>query len=317
MKDNGKGISPEVLQKLGKEGVSFGKEDLKESGTGIGLYHAIETVKKWGGNLYLESTEGVGTIVNIELPLASPPLWFLSSISIKEGDTIVVLDDDHEIHHTWDEKFRDYISSEKLSIVHLTTPEETRAFFSGKRLENLFFLSDYELIGYKETGHDLIKELNLSAISTLVTSHYAEDEIQEKCRKIGLKILPKMMAMNINVEIKENLNTSAFLEAIYIEDDKWLREAWDKEARRVNKNFISIECPEKFLEIQSEVSKVDTEVYIDQNYDNSSVKGIDFANILYQQGYKKLFLVTGVRPEEEVPLWLTVVGKSCPWETSS
>ncbi|MBF0105838.1 MAG: HAMP domain-containing histidine kinase [Deltaproteobacteria bacterium] len=59
--DNGQGIPSDVLPKLMKEGATFGKE----KGNGLGLFHAINTIQGWGGDLTIESQWGVGTRVNI------------------------------------------------------------------------------------------------------------------------------------------------------------------------------------------------------------------------------------------------------------
>jgi two-component system CAI-1 autoinducer sensor kinase/phosphatase CqsS len=66
--DNGKGIPRDILSKLGAKGVTFGKRD----GNGLGVYHAISTVRKWGGNLEIKSVVGVGT--QVMLSLRSSPL---------------------------------------------------------------------------------------------------------------------------------------------------------------------------------------------------------------------------------------------------
>ncbi len=316
IKDTGKGISPKILLKLGKEGASFGKEISKESGAGIGLHHAIQTVQKWGGDLTLDSTVGTGTTVTIKLPPCSPPNWFLSEISLIPNQTVCILDDDHEIHHTWDEKFKNYIQDNGINIIHLTTPEEVKKWFSENDYSNVTFLSDYELIGFKETGLDLIKELNISSISTLVTSHYGEEPIQSECKKIGLKILPKMMAANIKISIQENNIQKNIYEAIYIEDDKYLRMGWEKEAEKAGVKLFTIESPEKFSEIEDNLSKESSRIYIDQNYDDiSSIKGINFAKELHKKGYQNLYLVTGYNADSlDCPDWLEVTGKDSPWE---
>jgi signal transduction histidine kinase len=65
IRDNGKGIPPEVLSKIGTQGLSYAK-----TGTGLGLSHAIETIRKHKGDLKIESTLGQGTTVTLELPLS-------------------------------------------------------------------------------------------------------------------------------------------------------------------------------------------------------------------------------------------------------
>jgi signal transduction histidine kinase len=63
--DNGKGIPSEVLQKLGKEKISFGKEG---RGSGVGLLYAHKVIAKMGGQMTIQSQVGVGTLVTILLP---------------------------------------------------------------------------------------------------------------------------------------------------------------------------------------------------------------------------------------------------------
>ena len=61
--DNGSGIPPEIIKKLGKEPISYGKIN----GHGLGLSHAIATVQSWGGECFVVSEVGKGTTVRITL----------------------------------------------------------------------------------------------------------------------------------------------------------------------------------------------------------------------------------------------------------
>jgi signal transduction histidine kinase len=67
--DNGPGIPPDVVPKLGEKGFSFGKT----GGSGLGLHHARSVVRQCGGNLSIVSAQGRGTRVEVFLP-ASPTL---------------------------------------------------------------------------------------------------------------------------------------------------------------------------------------------------------------------------------------------------
>ena len=62
VKDNGRGIPREHLESLGQRGATFGKE----KGTGLGLFHARETLNTWNAKLVIESEEGLGTLVSIQ-----------------------------------------------------------------------------------------------------------------------------------------------------------------------------------------------------------------------------------------------------------
>ncbi|HBB68109.1 MAG TPA: hypothetical protein DCZ93_12625, partial [Elusimicrobia bacterium] len=67
VRDNGKGIPPEILAKLGRKGETHGKA----GGNGLGLYHARTTIEGWGGSFIMKSEPGQGTAVLITLPHAT------------------------------------------------------------------------------------------------------------------------------------------------------------------------------------------------------------------------------------------------------
>jgi signal transduction histidine kinase len=66
MQDNGSGIPPEILERIGKSGATFGKP----GGLGLGLHHAAATLSHWGGRLEISSTAGLGTTVRLGFPAA-------------------------------------------------------------------------------------------------------------------------------------------------------------------------------------------------------------------------------------------------------
>ncbi|MSO01001.1 PAS domain-containing sensor histidine kinase [Bacillus paralicheniformis] len=62
--DQGKGISKEVLEKLGEPFYTT-----KEKGTGLGLMVTFKIIENHGGSIHFESEEGKGTIVKLKLPI--------------------------------------------------------------------------------------------------------------------------------------------------------------------------------------------------------------------------------------------------------
>lgn len=74
--DDGRGISPELLERLGCEPVSYGKS----SGNGLGVYNAARTIHALGGRFTIQSRVGEGTIVSIQIPnstdAGAPPAKF-------------------------------------------------------------------------------------------------------------------------------------------------------------------------------------------------------------------------------------------------
>lgn len=200
IQDSGKGMSPETLSQIGKREFSFGKETLSHSGFGIGLQHAFETVAEWGGRIEIDSKIGLGTIVRILLPKCDCPDWFLSQLDLDSGSTLIILDDDHEIHQVWESKLKKYLEDEVVSIIHFSAVEEMKSWFNLNEQKDFILLTDQELIGSQGTGLDLIKELQIINKSVLVTSHY--DEIQKNVKGQGLKIIPKMIVSSISIRVK-------------------------------------------------------------------------------------------------------------------
>ncbi|MDN5389398.1 ATP-binding protein [Bacillus sp. LB7] len=62
--DQGKGISKEVLEKLGEPFYTT-----KEKGTGLGLMVTFKIIENHGGSIHFESEEGKGTTVKLKLPI--------------------------------------------------------------------------------------------------------------------------------------------------------------------------------------------------------------------------------------------------------
>ena len=187
--DNGIGIPSERLPLLGARGVTFDKPN----GRGLGLFHAKETAKSWGGDLKIESKEGKGTTVKVILPRAETPTWFVPSLSIAENTTVVVLDDDNSIQHTWANRFKSAVKNSKaINLVKFSRADEVLEWkMSGKAPMDAFYLCDYQLNHQSRNGLDVIEELAIQDRSVLVTGHFEEREIRERCLAQGVRLVPK------------------------------------------------------------------------------------------------------------------------------
>ncbi len=191
IQDTGKGIPASILHRLLKEKVTYGKV----GGSGLGLVHARQYIESWGGQIAIESTLGVGTLVTITLPKAPPPPWFLPQLQITPRSTVVVVDDDPSIHHTWDKKLSE-IEMEKNGI-------SVRHFFNGRELsdwiatadtpQKTICLMDYEFIASKQNGLHIIETLGIESLSVLVTSRAEESGLIADADRLGVPILPKSM----------------------------------------------------------------------------------------------------------------------------
>ncbi|TBR23564.1 HAMP domain-containing protein [bacterium] len=123
--DDGRGIPPEVLGKLGRKGATFGKA----GGSGLGLHHAKACAEAWGGSLQVRSEPGRGTTVAVTLPKASPPS--------AEGP-VVLIDDDPLVRKTWEvaakakgKDLRAFDSAAGFLAVCAGFPPQTRVYLDS------------------------------------------------------------------------------------------------------------------------------------------------------------------------------------------
>ena len=65
VKDNGSGMSKSIVRKLGKEKVTY----QKENGNGLGFYNARQFINEHDGKIIVDSKLGLGTKITIQLPV--------------------------------------------------------------------------------------------------------------------------------------------------------------------------------------------------------------------------------------------------------
>lgn len=196
--DNGRGIPQDILTKLGERGATFNKE----SGSGLGLFHAKTMIDSWGGRLELSSTQGIGTVVRILIPKQYTPSWFVPVLNLKKGTTIVVFDDDQSIHQIWKERLESFVNNQ-FKIFHFSSPNDLRLKFRKDfaDLDEAVFLMDYEIIGHAESGLDLIEEFNIQKQAILVTSRFEDLDVRERCELLGVSLIPKSMSGFVPIQL--------------------------------------------------------------------------------------------------------------------
>jgi FixJ family two-component response regulator len=136
--------------------------------------------------------------------MAKKPDWFQSSITLSPNTHVIVLDDDESIHSVWQTLFLENIKNKSVKLDHFYEPSTFITYCNTSRSEHDLFLVDYELINSRETGLDLIEQLNLKKQSILVTSRYEEPEIRERIKNLGIKLIPKSFAPYIPISMKPN-----------------------------------------------------------------------------------------------------------------
>lgn len=198
VKDNGKGVPVALIPKLTQKGKSFGKT----GGAGLGLYSARVTVESWGGSMHIRSEVDKGTEIELQIPKSPVPHWFVPEIVLKGGSLVVILDDDSTIHQVWQGRFESLRPSEnEIEVIHLSNSEDFRQWFAESPPREKVFLIDYELIGSKHTGLELIANLGIKDRAVLVTSRFEERAIRAACSGLGVRLIPKSLAGFVPIRV--------------------------------------------------------------------------------------------------------------------
>ncbi len=195
--DQGRGISPEDLERIGKWGPSMSDQVLRiggpQNGTGLGLHHARQTLARVGGEFSIHSREWVGTIVTLLLPCAEEPHWFARRIDVPQGAVVVSVDDDPSIHQIWAMRLSSAERSKSQHII-LYSKDSAMKWILGHRDLDCVYLIDFEFLGESGDGLDLIEEAGIAAQSILVTSRYEEPHVRSRSLALGVRLLPKSLA---------------------------------------------------------------------------------------------------------------------------
>lgn len=304
--DNGKGIPEHLLKQLAQKGITYGKKQ----GLGLGLYHASQSVRSWGGSLDIHSTFGKETTATIRLPRQKAPDWFVPAIKIHPGDTIVILDDDQTIHQIWKERFRTF-AEQNLKVLHFLTYEEiSKGLKQLLPNRNIVYLFDYELLGQPVNGLQIIEEFKVKNNAILVTSHFENPEILNKCRPLNVKLIPKGMAGFVPIQLEK---AEQGVDCILIDNDEMMRTTWEQAAKVVGKKILTFESPKDFFNVMNRIDK-QTTIYIDSDLSNK-LRGEEVAQDIYKKGFEIVYLTTGVHPSEfqPNPYLKGIIGKVPPF----
>ena len=284
--DNGRGIPQELLPHLGEPGFTAGKE----KGSGLGLYQARSTVERSGGRLAIRSTVGAGTTVDISLPQAQPASWFLAKIEISSGMTVVVLDDDHAIHATWDRLLSAFVT-QGLCVLHFSEVQQLRDWLAAHRAERLLGLIDHELLRQNATGLDVIEQEGLATRAILVTSRYEEAQVLERAAKLALKIIPKEMVGLVPIVYRQKPDG---LRVLVVDDEDLI--AWTWRQKRQSLGIAEL-CTFKSME-QCEAARLDYASF-DFAFIDLKIKGTAWSidrtiRHLKSHGVKKVIVASGL-----------------------
>lgn len=195
IEDNGQGIPAGLLGQVMEKGFTFGKAN----GTGIGLFHASQCVREWGGEIQIRSVEGTGTTVEIRLPITGRHSWYTPRIKLAQGSTVVIVDDQSMIHQLWKLRLDDAGFTGK--ILFFQNARDLRSGIGGIPLDGVHFLMDYDLLDPQVNGIDLLKEIPAAASRYLVTGHFDDPNVRAACERERLALIPKTSLHSLPVVV--------------------------------------------------------------------------------------------------------------------
>lgn len=319
IKDDGQGIPNNVLPNLMQKGHSYNKK----SGSGLGLYDARKNLLKWKGSIDIQSQLGKGTTVTLTLPLASPPNWFTPHLNIHPDEPVYILDDDLSIHQIWTARFQE-IDFPQDQIFHYTDPrlmiQDIQKKVQTEEFNPLlaFYLMDFELIDFNQSGIDVIDKLKVSTRSVLVTSRFDEPEVVKACQDRSLRILPKSMAGFISIQVgkqKSQQHNTLLKTLVLIDDDSLMRSTWSTYGKLAGYNVSTFENLDEFLKVKSNF-QTPTPIYVDFKLGNN-ITGAEVTRQLADLGYENLFIATGYDDLNinDFPWVKDIVGKMPPFKS--
>jgi signal transduction histidine kinase len=189
VRDNGTGVPPEVLSKLLRERITFGKPN----GNGIGLTHAKEVLERAGGSIQIESSVGQGTTVAVTIPHSKKVDLFLERVEIPAAGKVIIVDDDSLIHSVWQRRLSE-LGAIPSEVVHIASAgafvDWMQANGHGEFGERLY-LFDCDLKNESASGLDLIEKFGLAFESVLISGMAENAEVRSRTSRLGLRWLSK------------------------------------------------------------------------------------------------------------------------------
>lgn len=303
--DDGKGIPKKILDKINnREAVTYGKKH----GHGLGLTVVRDMVERNNGEFEIHSCTGEkengddsGTVMELRFPCIITPDWIAKEITLMKDDIIVILDDDTSIHGGWDSRLNHILEKvPTISVKHFTAGSDFFDFIdnlSKKDKERVLLLSDYELIGQKLNGLEIIAKSKIKR-SILVTSHYANVEVRKTAMQNTVKILPKDLVHIVPIKVTQVKTKDELVNVhmVFVDDLACF-------TRDLIVNYyghLIIDSYTNPMEFLDEVDKYpkDTKFMLDNLYNMEDgtlypIDGVEIAKQLHEKGYTKLFLLSG------------------------
>ncbi len=195
--DTGPGIPSEILPKIFEMGFTFNKE----GGSGLGLFHAKQSVERWGAKLEIESTIGVGTTVIIHFKLADRPSWLMPRLHLAPHKKIAVLDDKESFLDAWKACLQE--KGYDLDVDYFQSAKSfEEALSKGSHRYDYYFI-DYDLGERGVKGTHLIEKFQIQNKSVIVTGREIDNDLIREIGKLGTSLLPKQLLSTVLIPNEE------------------------------------------------------------------------------------------------------------------
>ncbi len=197
IKDNGSGMSPDVLERIFDRGFTHGKA----TGSGLGLFHAKSVIEWNGGKLVVKTTMGMGTTFTIHLPKEKNPPWLPAQIEMDPEQPIAFIDDDSNVLKAWKDKA--IASGLRQASFYSSIAELERAHELPQILASGVIVIDHNL-GDTKKGLEFLGEIAIGKRSYLCTSDFDEKRIQDKVRALGINMIPKPWITLFEIKLRNS-----------------------------------------------------------------------------------------------------------------
>ncbi|WP_413612899.1 ATP-binding protein [Bdellovibrio sp. HCB-110] len=195
VKDNGKGMSSAVLEKIFERSFTFGKK----TGSGLGLFQAKAAIEWSGGTLEVQSAEGQGTTFTLRMPREKTPSWAPSVIEVNSDQPIVFVDDDKNVLNAWREKIQS-MGLQQASFFAST--EELRNSFSLSSWPEQALLVIDQNLNESTKGLEILGELGIGKRAYLCTTDFDDKWIQDQVKKINGHLIPKIWVSQFEIKVR-------------------------------------------------------------------------------------------------------------------
>lgn len=189
IRDFGKGISSEDLQKIGTKGFSSGKTN----GNGLGVFYTKRFAEDLGGQIEFASELGKGTCTKLVLPA----LEVNHRITLDSDETLLVLEDQKLMRDTVKLKLSEF--PELKYKIFEKSSELERWLATNKTKFKLY--SDYFLEEENKTGVQVIQQLGIQDKAFIFTSAFDDSRVLDSAGKINVEVLSKEQFFNSQITL--------------------------------------------------------------------------------------------------------------------